>query len=120
MQPKAGLLVRQACREMKRAEDLRNSKHRAVWFRQHVRFVKTCEALAIGIASTGAGGQSHSYRDGVPAAAMVAGQVTFFVKLDPATEWQAHAPCGSDGKVVSSPPMSPCTRPSQILSRLLS
>jgi ATP-dependent Lhr-like helicase len=30
------------------------------------------------------------YRDGVPAAAMVAGQVTFFVKLDPATEWQAE------------------------------
>jgi hypothetical protein len=51
---------------------------------------------------------------------MVAGQVTFFVKLDPATEWRAHAPGGSDGKVVSSPSMSPCTRPSQILSRLLS
>ena len=30
------------------------------------------------------------YRDGVPAAAMVAGQVTFFIELDPATEWQAE------------------------------
>jgi ATP-dependent helicase Lhr and Lhr-like helicase len=30
------------------------------------------------------------YRDGVPAAAMVAGQLMFFIKLDPATEWQAE------------------------------
>ena len=30
------------------------------------------------------------YRDGVPAAAMVAGEVTFFIKLDPAAEWQAE------------------------------
>jgi ATP-dependent Lhr-like helicase len=30
------------------------------------------------------------YRDGIPAAAMVAGQTMFFVELDPATEWQAE------------------------------
>lgn len=30
------------------------------------------------------------YRDGIPIAAMVAGQTTFFVELDPATEWQAE------------------------------
>jgi ATP-dependent Lhr-like helicase len=30
------------------------------------------------------------YRDGLPAAAIMAGQTTFFVELDPATEWQAE------------------------------
>jgi ATP-dependent Lhr-like helicase len=30
------------------------------------------------------------YRDGIPAAAIMAGQTTFFVELDPATEWQAE------------------------------
>jgi ATP-dependent Lhr-like helicase len=31
------------------------------------------------------------YRDGVPVAALAAGEVNFFIELDPATEWQARA-----------------------------
>ena len=30
------------------------------------------------------------YRDGIPTAALAAGEVTFFSELDPATEWQAR------------------------------
>ena len=30
------------------------------------------------------------YRDGVPAASLAAGEVTFFNELDPITEWQAR------------------------------
>jgi ATP-dependent Lhr-like helicase len=30
------------------------------------------------------------YRDGVPVASLVAGEVSFFSELDPATEWHAR------------------------------